>query len=73
MKHLSLIALAGAFALTLAAGGTAFAKPKFTCCNPKECLTLVLIQNAGAADLYRFHAQSRCMQCRYPYQDRCCD
>jgi hypothetical protein len=72
MKKLSFLTLmAGAFLVSFAALSTeAYAKPKWTCCNPRECLTLVVVQPNGPHDQIRFNAQSLCMQCRYPYQDR---
>jgi hypothetical protein len=72
MKRLSILTLlAGTVTFGLAFAPTqASAHPKFTCCNPKECLTLVVVQYPGASDMLRVTAQGRCMQCRYPYHHR---
>jgi len=71
MKRLSLVALTGAFVLGLAAlpGGTAYAgKRHHDCCN-NDCVSRVIVQNAGPADQYRHIFLSNCLKCWYPYND----
>jgi hypothetical protein len=69
MKRLSLLAVTGAFLLGVAAlpsTANAGGRHHHDCCN-KNCLTRVVVQNAGPADLYRAIYLSNCLKCWYPY------
>ena len=73
MKHLSLIALSGAFVLGLAVlpGSTAQAGGRHhKCCQGfAACNAATVTWAAGPGDQYKFQKMSLCLQCRYPYAD----